>query len=131
MTRHARVELRDLHLAASIGTYGPGDVVPDAHVLDLTLILAPDLVQIAADDMACVFDYDPLVAQIDTLARSQQFETQEYLVTLIVRACAAYPMIEALDISLRKQPVLAGTGTIGIRLSLGAQDLALLRQGPS
>jgi hypothetical protein len=37
MTRLARIELRDLHLPVSIGTYGPGDVVPDAHVLDLTL----------------------------------------------------------------------------------------------
>lgn len=128
MTRHARVKLRDLHLAVSIGTYGPDDVVPDAHILDLTLTLAPDLVQIAADDMACVFDYDPLVAQIDALARSQKFETQEYLITLIVRACAAHPQIEALEISLKKQPVLAGTGTLGVWLSLEAEDLALLRQ---
>ena len=128
MTRRARVELRDLHIATSIGTYGPGAVVPDAHILDLTLIIAPDLVQIAADDMACVFDYDPLIAQIDTIARSQKFETQEYLMTLIIKACAAYLAIEAMDISLKKQPVLADTGSLGVWLSLGAEDLAKLRE---
>jgi dihydroneopterin aldolase len=31
------VELKDLQIAARIGTYGPDDVVPDAHLLDLTL----------------------------------------------------------------------------------------------
>ncbi len=130
MTRHARVELRDLHLAVSIGTYGPDDVVPDAHILDLTLIVSPNLVQIAADDMASVFDYDPLIAQIEALARSQRFETQEYLMTLITRACATYRQIEALEISLKKQPVLADSGTLGVWLSLGSEDLELMRQHP-
>jgi hypothetical protein len=45
MTRVAKIELCDLHIGAAIGTYGPGDVVPDAHILDLTLTIAPDLVQ--------------------------------------------------------------------------------------
>ncbi len=130
MTRHARVELRDLHLAVSIGTYGPDDVVPNAHILDLTLIVSPNLVQIAADDMASVFDYDPLIAQIEALARSQRFETQEYLMTLITRACATYRQIEALEISLKKQPVLADSGTLGVWLSLGSEDLELMRQHP-
>jgi len=94
MTRHARVELRDLHLTVSIGTYGPDDVVPNAHILD------------------------------------QSFETQEYLITLITRACAAYRQIEALEISLKKQPVLADSGTLGVWLSLGSEDLVLMRQDP-
>lgn len=127
MTRLARIELRDLHLPVSIGTYGPGDVVPDAHVLDLTLAIAPDLVQIASDEMANVFDYDPLIAEIAEMARSRTFETQEYLMTLITQACAAYDAIEAVEICLRKSPVLAGTGSLGVRLILGAEDLAALR----
>ena len=124
MTRMAKVELRDLQIAAAIGTYGPGDVVPDAHILDLTLTIAPDLVQVSADEMALVFDYDPLIARIDQIAREQKYETQEYLMTRIVRACADYHQITALDICLRKQPVLTGTGSLGVRLTLGTEDLA-------
>jgi dihydroneopterin aldolase len=127
MTRVAKVELRDLHIAAAIGTYGPGDVVPDAHILDLTLTIAPDLVQIDADDIALVFDYDPLIARIDQIVREQKYETQEYLMTRIVRTCADYPQIAALDICLRKKPVLAGTGSLGVRLTVGAEDLLDMR----
>ena len=127
MTRTAKVELRDLQIAAAIGTYAAGVVVPDAHILDLTLTVAPDLVQVSADNMALVFDYDPLIAQIDQIARQQKYETQEYLMTLIVRACADYEQITALDICLRKQPVLAGTGSLGMRLTLETADLAALR----
>ena len=128
MTRVAKVELRDLQIAAAIGTYGAGDVVPDAHILDLTLTIAADLVQVSADDMALVFDYDPLIEQIDQIARKQKYETQEYLMTLIVRACADYEQITALDICLRKQPVLADTGSLGMRLTLETEDLAALRR---
>lgn len=127
MTRHARIELRDLHLPVSIGTYGPGDVVPDAHVLDLDLTISPELVQVTADEMGSVFDYDPLIAQIAVIARSQTFETQEYLMTLITQACADYSEILAVEICLRKSPVLAGTGSLGVRLILGAEDLAGMR----
>lgn len=127
MPRRARIELRDLHLPVSIGIYGPGDVVPDAHILDLTLTVAPDLVQITADEMANVFDYDPLIAKIAEIARSRAFETQEYLMTLITQACAAYDVIEAVELCLRKSPVLGGTGSLGVRLVLGAEDLAALR----
>ena len=127
MTRQARIELRDLHIPACIGTYGPDDVVPDSHALDLDLTISPDLVQVASDDMANVFDYDPLIAQIAGIARSQKFETQEYLMTLIVEACAAYSQIDSIQISLRKRPVLDGTGSLGVRLTLEAKDLAELR----
>lgn len=127
MTRLARIELRDLHLPVSIDTYGPGDVVPDAHILDLTLTIAPDLVQIASDEMVNVFDYDPLIAKIAEIARSRTFETQEYLMTLITQACAAYDVIEAVELCLRKSPVLGGTGSLGVRLVLGSEDLAALR----
>ena len=127
MTRLARIELRDLHLPVSIGTYGPGDVVPDAHILDLTLTIAPDLVQIASDEMVNVFDYDPLIAKIAEIARSRTFETQEYLMTLITQACASYDVIEAVELYLRKSPVLGGTGSLGVRLVLGAEDLVAMR----
>lgn len=128
LTSQAKIELRDLHIPASIGTYGPTDIVPDAHILDLHLVISPDLVMITSDEMAGVFDYDPLVAQIGVIAQSQKFETQEYLVTLIARACAAYSQIIAADISLRKHPVMGGTGSLGVRLLLEAEDLAAMRR---
>lgn len=127
MARLALIELRDLRIEANIGTYGPSDVVPEGHLLDLTLTISPDLVQIAADRMNEVFDYDPLIKQIDQLARAQHYETQEYLMTCIAQACATYPQISALDIGLRKYPVRRGTGSLGVRLVLGATDLAALR----
>ena len=129
MTRHARIELRDLHLPAVIGTYGPDDVVPDAHVLDMDLTIAPERVLIAEDTMAAVFDYDPLIARIADIAQSRHFATQEYLMTLIADACASYPEIIALALCLRKYPVRGGTGSLGVRLSLEAADMALLRAG--
>ena len=131
VTRMAKIELRDLHLAIAIGTYGPGDVVPDAHILDLTLTIAPDLVQVPADAMLLVFDYDPLIAQIDRIARNQRYETQEYFTTLIANLCAGYDQIAALDICVRKRPVLAGTGSLGVRLTLGEGDMAALRNRDS
>jgi dihydroneopterin aldolase len=127
MLRHAKIELRDLHLPASIGTYGPDDVVPDAHVLDLDLTISHDLVQVSSDDMSSVFDYDPLIAQIVAIAQSETFETQEYLMTLITQACAVYSEILALEMCLKKSPVLAGTGSLGVRLVLGAEDLTRMR----
>ena len=123
----ACVELRDLQLKTDIGTYGPNDVVPDAHTLDLTLWLSPALVLIEHDGMAHVFDYDPLVADIDRLAADGHYETQERLITRIVHACAAYPAIEALDIGLRKSPVRQGSGSLGVRLSVDAETLSALR----
>jgi dihydroneopterin aldolase len=128
MLRQAKIELRDLHLPASIGTYGPDDVVPDAHVLDLHLTISPDLVQVSADDMGNVFDYDPLIAQIAAIARSQTFETQEYLMVLLTQTCAAYSEILTVEICLRKSPVLAGTGSLGVRLVLGVEDLTRMRR---
>ena len=50
------IELRELALEPSLGTYGQGDVVPDVHLLDLTLTLDPKLVFIDADGMDRVFD---------------------------------------------------------------------------
>jgi dihydroneopterin aldolase len=123
----ACVELRDLRLNTNIGTYGPNDVVPDAHTLDLTLWLAPALVLIEQDGMRHVFDYDPLMADIDRLAADGHYKTQERLITRIVHACATYSAIEALDIGVRKSPVRHGSGSLGVRVSVDAKTLSALR----
>jgi hypothetical protein len=61
----AVIELRDLQLITDIGTYGPTDIRPDVHILDLTLGISIDQVLIAHDGMAHVFDYGPLILEID------------------------------------------------------------------
>ena len=127
MAVRSYVELKELQIAARIGSYGPDDVVPDAHLLDLTLTIAPHLVMVPRDEMALVFDYDPLIRHIDTLARASHYETQERLMTCVVEACAEYSRIEALDICLRKRPVLSGTGTLGVRLIVDGEAMAALR----
>ena len=127
MPSSAFVELKDLVLSTQIGTYAPGAVVPDQHLLDLTLAIAPELVLIENDVMGNVFDYDPLVLQIDQLAQDGHYETQERLMTRIVKACAQYPQIQSLTISLRKTPVRQGSGFLGIRLEIDAQTLDQMR----
>ena len=127
MKRSAKIELRGLSLPCIIGIYGPRDVVPDMHILDLTLTIAPALVYISADEMTQVFDYDPLIADIIRIAESQQYETQEFLMAQIVKACASYAEIDAVEISLRKTPVFAGSGSLGVRLTLQPDDMILVR----
>jgi dihydroneopterin aldolase len=123
----SRIELKDFHLATRIGTYAPGDTVPEYHALDLTLWIDPVLVLIAQDGMAHVFDYDPLVIEIERLAADGHYETQERLMTRIVQACAAYPVIEALEIGLRKFPVRTGSGSLGLRLAVDGVQLQRMR----
>lgn len=125
MTACAQIEIRDLHLPCKIGQYVSESIAPDTHVLDLTLTIAPALVRVHADDMAQVFDYDPLLAQIDQIAREHHYTTQEYLLTRIVAICATYPQITAVDARLRKSPVQGGR--VGVRLVLGQGELAKLR----
>lgn len=124
----ATIELRDLRIATDIGTYGPDDVVPDAHILDMSLTIAPDLVFIEADGMDAVFDYDPLLREIDALARDGHYHTQERLMTRIVGACAVYPEIEAVSLTLRKTPVLGTSGSLGVSLEVGPDVLVGLRE---
>mgnify|MGYP006173668285 FL=1 len=130
MPTRSTVELRDLALDCRIGTYGPGDTVPDRHLLDLTLWIDPALVLIAQDGMAHVFDYDPLVAEIERLAGDGFYETQERLITRIAAACAAHERIEAVEVALRKGPVRNGSGSLGVRLVLDSEALAGLRAAP-
>lgn len=125
------IELKDLRLATRIGTQAPGDSVPDGHALDLTLWISPDRVLIAQDGMAHVFDYDPLVVAIEKLAADGHYETQERLMTRIVQACAADPVIEALSMSLRKFPVRAGSGSLGVRLNVDGAQLQRMRDEPT
>jgi dihydroneopterin aldolase len=123
----ASIELRDLKLQTAIGTYGPGVIIPKQHLLDLTLWIDATLVLISENVMANVFDYDPLVIEIDRLAGDGHYETQERLITRIVEACAKYPEIKAMDISLRKLPVRAGSGSLGVRLSVDSLTLNSFR----
>jgi dihydroneopterin aldolase len=114
----AVIELRDLQLKTDIGTYGPHDTRPDVHLLDLTLGIAVNQVLIVQDDMSRVFDYDPLIVEIDRLAADGHYETQERLITRIAAACAAHPAIQRIEISLKKSPVRSGSGSLGVRLTL-------------
>ena len=123
----SRIELKDFHLATRIGTYAPGDTVPEYHALDLTLWIDPGLVLIPQDGMAHVFDYDPLVIEIERLAADGLYATQERLMTRIVQACTAYPVIEALEIGLRKFPVRAGSGSLGVHLLVDRAQLQRMR----
>ncbi|MEL6171765.1 MAG: dihydroneopterin aldolase [Pseudomonadota bacterium] len=125
---HSTIELKRLEIKPSLGTYGPDDVVPDVHFLDLTLTIDPRQVLIDADGMDMVFDYDPLIAEIDRLAKERHYETQERLITRIVHACAGYQEIHAVDIHLGKKPVMRESGELGVRLILDAQELNRLRQ---
>lgn len=117
-TTSAVIELRDLQLKTEIGTYGPNDTRPDVHILDLTLGISVRQVAIAQDGMAHVFDYDPLILEIDRLAADGHYETLERLITRIASACAAHPAIQCMEISLKKSPVRSGSGSLGVRLTL-------------
>jgi dihydroneopterin aldolase len=127
MSRKASIELRDLKLQTQIGTYKAGDIIPDNHLLDLTLWIDSNLVLIAEDNMSKVFDYDPLVLEISRLAGECHYETQERLMSRIVEACANYPEVQSLEIGLRKSPVNNHSGSLGVRLSLDQEALTRLR----
>ncbi len=121
------IELTGLEITTNIGTYAPGDVVPEKHLLNLSLTIDPSLVLIDTDGMDRVFDYDPLVAEIDRLARDGHYHTQERLMTRIAAACAAYREIKAITLHVTKTPVLNGSGHLGVRVALGPEDMAALR----
>lgn len=127
MKTNAYIELKDLRLQTQIGTYGPGAIIPKQHLLDLTLWIDSKLALISKDIMENVFDYDPLIVEINRLAGDGHYETQERLMTRIVQACAKYIEIEALEIGLRKLPVSAGSGSLGVRLLVDPITLDKLR----
>lgn len=123
----ASIELRNLKLQTQIGTYGPGATIPKEHLLDLTLLIDAKLVLIKQDAMENVFDYDPLVIEIDRLAGDGHYETQEKLITRIIQACTKYSEIKSVEISLRKLPVRAGSGSLGVRLIIDSTTLETIR----
>ena len=127
MTSTACIELKDLRLNTQIGTYALGASIPDQHLLNLTLWISAKLILIAEDLMDQVFDYDPLVLEIDRLAADGHYETQERLVTRIVEACARYSEIKSLEISLRKTPVRESSGLLGVKLHLDESSLSTIR----
>jgi len=127
MTSTACIELKDLRLHTQIGTYAPGATIPDEHLLNLTLWISTQLILISEDLMTQVFDYDPLVLEIDRLAADGHYETQERLVTRIVEACARYSEIKSLEISLRKTPVRESSGLLGVKLHLDESNLSIIR----
>jgi len=123
----ASIELRNLKLQTQIGTYGPGATIPKEHLLDLTLLIDTKLVLIKQDAMENVFDYDPLIIEIDRLAGDGHYETQEKLITRIIQACTKYSEIKSVEISLRKLPVRAGSGSLGVRLIIDSTTLETIR----
>ena len=122
------IELRQLKLATSLGTYSPKGIVPDMHLLDLTLTIDPKLVLIDVDSINKVFDYGPLIIEIERLAGEIHYNTQERLITRIVEACAAYEKIESVDLLLSKRPVLPNSGELGVRLRVGSDELIEVRK---
>jgi len=128
MTSTACIELKDLRLNTQIGTYAPSATIPDQHLLNLTLWISTKLILISEDLMDQVFDYDPLVLEIDRLAANGHYETQERLVTRIVEACARHSEIESLEISLRKTPVRESSGVLGIKLYVDESSLTSMRR---
>ena len=122
----SKIVLKDLSLPTNIGTYARNDVIPKEHVLDMTLQIATDLVLIENDGMELVFDYDPLITSIEGLARERHYDTQEYLLTRIVEACAKYTEIIGLSLNLRKMPVL-NDGSLGVEISVDKEYLEMVR----
>ena len=114
----ACIELKDFQLQTRIGTYGPKDTIPKQHqhLLDLTLWIDSLLVLIGKDAMEYVFDYDPLVLEIERLANDGHYETQERLMTRIVEACSKHSEIQSIEINLRKLPIRNESGSLGVRL---------------
>ena len=127
MAATACIELKDLKLHTQIGSYGPGAILPKQHLLDLILWIDPSLSLIFEDSMDNIFDYDPLVAEIDRLSRECHYETQERLITRIIQACSSYSEIKSLEICLRKLPVNAGSGSLGLRVSADPKTLSDFR----
>lgn len=56
---------------------------------------------IPTDGMAHVFDYDPLLAEMQRLAHDGPYETRERLITRIAQACGAHAAIE--DVATLRQ----------------------------
>ena len=127
MAYQSSVKLRGLSLNCDIGSYAMSEVVPNKHRLDMELLVEKNLILIEEDDMAAVFDYDPLVEEIIQISLSGKFNTQEKLITLILKACLKYNQIKALSLFLYKAPVRED-GELGITVRIDEQELEKMRQ---
>ncbi len=125
----ANIELLNLVLNIQIGSYTKSDVVPDKHILDISLSINPELVLINDDKMDRVFDYDPLIRAIQRMAAEMHYETQERFITRIVDICAKEEEIMDVEIFLRKSPVCGSSGELGVRLKINELDLKALKMG--
>ena len=121
------IELFDFELDVDIGTYKDNEIAPDKHILDLILSIDPSLVIIEKDQIEDVFDYDPLIKRINNLTREAHYETQEKLITLIVRECSIFKEIKELNLFLHKSPVSSISGKLGVRVILDEKDLNKFR----
>ena len=127
MAYQSSVKLRGLSLNCDIGSYAMSEVVPNKHRLDMELLVEKNLILIEEDEMAAVFDYDPLVEEIIQISLSGKFNTQEKLITLILKACLKYNQIKALSLFLYKAPVRED-GELGITVRIDEQELEKMRQ---
>ena len=103
--------------------------MPDKHILDLALLIDPKLVLIDEDEMDRVFDYDPLILEIQRKAEEMRYESQERFITRIVDECVRYREIKSIEVFLRKTPVLGLSGELGVRLEVEEPDVINLRNG--
>ena len=127
MAYQSSVKLKGLSLNCDIGSYGMNEVVPNKHRLDMELWVEKDLILIEEDKMANVFDYDPLVEEITQISLIGKFNTQEKLITLILKACLKYHQIKAVSLFLYKTPVRED-GELGIAVNISERELEKLRQ---
>ena len=127
MTYQSSVKLKGLSLNCDIGSYSMNDVVPNKHRLDMELLVEKNLILIEEDKMANVFDYDPLVDEITQISLIGKFNTQEKLITLILKACLKYHQIKAVSLFLYKTPVRED-GELGIAVNISERELEKLRQ---
>ena len=127
MAYQSSVKLKGLSLNCDIGSYGMNEVVPNKHRLDMELLVEKNLILIEEDKMANVFDYDPLVDEITQISLIGKFNTQEKLITLILKACLKYHQIKAVSLFLYKTPVRED-GELGIAVNISERELEKLRQ---
>ena len=124
----AHIHMKDLTLKTDIGTYGPKAVLPQYHKLDMRLRVRQEQVFIKTDQMHHVFDYDPLVLELQNTACAQHYETQEYLLSKLLVLCAQYSEITGVSLYLRKFPVSRDGGTLGVELTADQKELERLRE---
>jgi len=110
------IELKDLKLGVEIGSYSKGQVQPLHHLVDLKFEIDERFILIDQDSMDKVFDYDPLITDLEQLSAKKHFNTQEKLLTEIIELCRNYsPPLKSVEVYLRKYPVSTAGGTLGLR----------------